>query len=158
MTDKRHTGEQKAANHGRAETLSRIDGSRQADKEAVSFFRWLEHSLKRATLFGAVCVMAASLIGWIGGRFVSPGEVSAELKQATVEGFTRQDSLRTALAAEIHAIDSVQTSAIKELQSQAVESRASDRFQTYALCIIARRVDPTITPPECGNVILQYRR
>ncbi len=153
MTDKRHTDEQ-----NRDDTLGRLEGTRQADKAAIGFFQWLETSLKRTTLFGGVCVLAASLIGWIGGRIVSPGEQTRALEAATAHGFSRQDSIRTVFAAEQNIVDSVQTDAIEDLRREMAESRTSDRFQTYALCIITRRMDPTITPPECGAVIQSYRR
>lgn len=134
-----------------------IEDRRKAPKKERDFFGWLQWQLKRTAMLGAFYVTLGSAVGWLGGRIVSPKEEADKLRAEMASGFTRQDSMRTALAASMQARDSAQTLWIGEMRDQMRVSAESDRFTNYALCIVFRRLDPTLAPAECGPVVRSYR-
>jgi len=147
-----------------AKTPPRDVGRRAADvaiheelEESRSAFAWLEERTKRIAGIGAFYLLLASVIGWIGGRIVSPREEHDKLREEVAQGFTRQDSLRTALSVELRVVDSIHATAVAQLRDDLADQRSSARFQTYVLCILTRRQDPSVTPPECGAVINAWR-
>ena len=144
----------------RAETASHVveQLTAEANKSDTPLFGpSIDKAFQKFARLGGLWVLIASLVGWVGGRIVSPGEEAADMRAAMGEGFVRQDSLRTALASEIHVRDSVQSSQITDLQLQVRDGNSNARLNGYVLCILARRVDASIVPPECGTVINAYR-
>lgn len=164
----RTTGEHSARNPGRrssdrepagdvAQRVVQTLKDEVASDNAPLFGPTVDRAFRKFARLGGMWVLVASLIGWVGGRIVSPGEEQAATRAAMGEGFKRQDSLRTALASEIHVRDSVQSAQLIDLQRQVLDDNASHRLNTYVLCILARRLDATIAPPECGGVISNFR-
>ncbi len=117
---------------------------RQADLTLLDIWKMI----RRARWIGAFTLLIGSGGGWIGGQLLGP----VAQKMVLIDGrVTVIDSLHSMQIGALKAEDA-------SLREQVVELANHFRLSNYLTCTMMRRSDPVAVPPECNQVILDWRR
>lgn len=135
MSDGHYTGEYATVRH---------PGRRREDLT----LRDIWHLVRRARWIGAFALMIGTGGGWIGGQLLGPLANRVTIVDGRVSSIDDRHS-KEFLA--LRATDAALTDRINELADQT-------KLTSYLICTFTRRNDPSAVPPECNQVILDWRR
>jgi hypothetical protein len=131
-----------------AETPQRGDIARggRRTEDLTLFDIW--RMLKRARWMLVLATGVGSGAGWIGGQALGP------TVQRVIEV-----SGRVSLVDSLHSLQfSALRAADARLNERVDDLAAATKLNNYLICTVTRRSDPAAVPPECNQVILDWRR
>lgn len=103
-----------------------------------------EHAKALVALCGAIALLA-SAVGAAAAHYAGPS-TQTELHTAIARG----DAL---ISRRVDA----HTAQLARIDSELATMRREQQLTAYLQCVFARRIDPTLTPPECSPVITAWR-